>query len=90
LWRETRDPAPKTAVNWATKTICRMTRRKAPERREKNNCEVTPQAIWPTANCLMKKDRPKASVATLGLSGLKFLRKDKANATCVTNAMKSG
>jgi hypothetical protein len=32
LWHETRDPACKTAVNWVTKTIRRMSRRKALER----------------------------------------------------------
>jgi hypothetical protein len=31
LWHETRDPACKTAVNWVTKTIRRMTRRKTLE-----------------------------------------------------------
>jgi hypothetical protein len=28
LWQETRDPACKTAVNWATKSIRRMARKK--------------------------------------------------------------
>jgi hypothetical protein len=38
------------------KTIRRMTRRKTSERREtRNNCEVTPQTIWPIAKSLMKK-----------------------------------
>ncbi|PNF13588.1 hypothetical protein B7P43_G18165 [Cryptotermes secundus] len=32
LWQETRDPACKTAVNWVTKSIRRMIRKKALER----------------------------------------------------------
>jgi hypothetical protein len=46
LWQETWDPACKTAVNWVTKSIRRMTRKKALERWETkiNNAEVTPQA----------------------------------------------
>jgi hypothetical protein len=32
LWHETRDPAYKTAVNWVTKTIRQITRRKTLER----------------------------------------------------------
>jgi hypothetical protein len=32
LWQETKDPACKTAVNWVTKIIRRMTRKKAMER----------------------------------------------------------
>jgi hypothetical protein len=31
LWQETRDPACKTALNWVTKSIKRMTRKKALE-----------------------------------------------------------
>jgi hypothetical protein len=52
LWHETWNPACKTAVNWATKTISKMTRRKAFERWENKirNCEVTPQVDWPIAN----------------------------------------
>jgi hypothetical protein len=47
FWQETRDPACKTADNWFMKSIRRMTRKKALERRETkiNNTEVTPQAI---------------------------------------------
>jgi hypothetical protein len=47
LWQETRDPACKTAVNWVTKTIRRIARKKALERWETKieNCGVTPQAI---------------------------------------------
>jgi hypothetical protein len=49
LWQETRDPAWKTAVNWATNAIRWMARRRALERWETKiaNTDVTPQAIWP-------------------------------------------
>jgi hypothetical protein len=62
LWQETGDPACKTAVNWVTQNIRRMVRKTALERRETNleNCEVTPQAIWPVAKSLSKRVGPKA------------------------------
>jgi hypothetical protein len=43
LWHETRNPTRKTAVNWVTKTIRRMTRKKAMEQWDirVGNCEVT-------------------------------------------------
>jgi hypothetical protein len=37
LWQETRDPASKTTVNWVSKAIRRMTRKKALERFENKN-----------------------------------------------------
>jgi hypothetical protein len=102
FWHETKDPACKMAVNWVTKTIRRMTRRKALERWETkiSNCEVIPQATWPTENSLMKRDGPMAPTVIHGLSSFKFLPVEKANATavwkigshhttCVTEAMKS-
>jgi hypothetical protein len=51
LWQ-----ACKTAVNWVTKSIRRMTHKKALERWETkiSNSEVTPQAIWPIAKSLLK------------------------------------
>jgi len=66
-----------------------------------SNFEVTPQAICPIANALMKTKGPKAPTAIHGLSGLKFLPMEKANAiavwnigshhtTCLTNSTKSG
>jgi hypothetical protein len=89
LWHETRDPACKTAVNWVTKTIRRMTRRKALERWETRiwNCEVTPHAIWPVTKSLMKRDGPKAPTAIHGLLGLKYHPLEKTNATadCLEN-----
>jgi hypothetical protein len=59
-----------------------MTRKKALERWETkiNNSEVTPQAIWPIAKSLSKRDGPRASTAIHGASGLKFHSLDKANA----------
>jgi hypothetical protein len=68
LWQGTRDPACKTAVNWAKKSIRRMTRRKAFERWETkiNNIEVTPQAIWSIAKSLLKRDGPRAPTAIHG------------------------
>jgi hypothetical protein len=80
LWYETRDPACKTAVNWVTKTIHRMTWRKAFERWETKirNCEVTPQVIWPIAKSIMKRGGSKAPTAVHDPLGLKFLPLEKS------------
>lgn len=61
----------------------RMTRREVLDRRETKvrNCETTPQAMWPTAKSLMKRDEPKASIAIRGTLGLKYHPLEKANAT---------
>jgi hypothetical protein len=89
LWHETRDPACKTEVSWVTKTIRRMTQRKALERWETRirNCAVTPHAIWPIAKSIMKKDGPNAPTAIHGLLGLKYhpLEKAIAIADCLEN-----
>jgi hypothetical protein len=45
------------------------------------NTEVTPQAIWPIAKSLMKKDGPKAPTAIHGPFGLTFHPSKKANTT---------
>jgi hypothetical protein len=47
-----------TAFNGVAKTNKRMTRRKALEQWETKvgNCEVSPQALWPNAKLLMKRD----------------------------------
>jgi hypothetical protein len=81
MWHETIDPACKTVVHWVTKTIRRMTRRRALERWETKicNCEVIPRAVSPIANSLMKRDGPKVPTALHCSSGLKFLPIDKAN-----------
>jgi hypothetical protein len=82
LWQETRDQARKTAVNWVTKAIRRMTRTKALELWETklSNTEATPQAIWPIAKSLLKRDGPRAPTAIHGPSDLKIHPSEKANA----------
>jgi hypothetical protein len=51
-----------------------MTRKSTLEQRETKmgNTKVTPQAIWPIAKSLLKKDGPRASTALHGASGLIF------------------
>jgi hypothetical protein len=92
LWQETHDPACKMAVKWVSRAIRRMTQRKALERWETKlgNCEVTPQATWPIAKSLLRRDGPKASSAIHGPSGLKFYPIDKANpiVDCLENQFK--
>jgi hypothetical protein len=58
LWQEIRDPACKTAINWVTNVIRRMTRRRALEQWETKiaNTDIIPLAIWPIAKFLMKRD----------------------------------
>jgi hypothetical protein len=82
LWQETWDPAFKTAVNWVSKAIRRMTRKMALERwkRKIGNTEVRPQAIWPIAKSLVKRDRPRAETDIHGASVLKFHPSEKAKA----------
>jgi hypothetical protein len=84
LWQETRDPACKTSVNWVTKTIRRIGRKKALERCETKteNCEVTPQAIWPIAKSLTNRVGPKATTAIHGPLGPVFLSKRKNQCNC--------
>jgi hypothetical protein len=43
------------------------------------NCEVMPQAVWPTAKSPMKRDGPEAPTAIHGPSGLKYHPFEKAN-----------
>jgi hypothetical protein len=59
-----------------------MTRKKALERwvTKIGNTEVTPQAIWPIAKCLLKRHGDTAPIAINGPSGLKFHPSEKANA----------
>jgi hypothetical protein len=89
LWQETRDAECKAAENRVVKTIRQLTRRKALEWWENKigNCEVTPQAVWPVAKSLMKRDGPRAPIAIHGSSGLKFHPLEKANAIadCLQN-----
>jgi len=72
------------ALNWVTKTIRRMTRRKVTERwggGGESHYEVTPHAVWSLGISLMKRNRPKAPTAIHSPLGLKFLPLEKANAT---------
>jgi hypothetical protein len=43
------------------------------------NCEVTPQAIWPIAKSLTNSGEPKAATAIHGPLGPVFYRNEKAN-----------
>jgi hypothetical protein len=81
LWQETRDPACKTALNWATKTLRRIAQKTALERWETKiqNCEVTPQAIWLIAKSLIKRGGPKAPTSNHGPLCPVFYPKEKAN-----------
>jgi hypothetical protein len=51
------------------------------------NSEVTPQALWPTAKFLIKRDRPGARTSINGPLGLNFHPLEKANAIgyCLEN-----
>jgi hypothetical protein len=66
-----------------------MTRRRALEQWETKivNTDVTPQAIWPIAKSLMKRDGPKEPTAIRGPFGLTFHPLEKANAIgdCLEN-----
>jgi hypothetical protein len=54
LQQETKRPACKMAVNWVTQNIRTLVKKRALERWETKlaNCEVIPQAIWPTMKFL--------------------------------------
>jgi hypothetical protein len=68
-------------VNWVTKTIRRIARKRAHERWETKieDREVTPQAIWPIAKSLTKRGEPKATTAIHGPLGPIFRPNEKAN-----------
>jgi hypothetical protein len=74
LWQETRDPACKTSVSWAKKTIRKMSCRKAPEqwKTKIGNYEVTPQAVWLIVKSVIKRDGPMAPTTIHGPSGHKY------------------
>jgi hypothetical protein len=82
LWKGTRDLGCKTAVNWVTKTIRRMTQRRALEQVETRigKCEVTPQALSPIAKSRVKRDEPKGTTAIHGPLGVKYHPLDEADA----------
>jgi hypothetical protein len=71
----------KKALNWISKTIRRMTRKRALERSESKiaNSEVTSQAIWPIAKFLTNRDGPRAPITIHGPLGIKFNPLEKAN-----------
>jgi hypothetical protein len=60
-----------------------MIRIKALERWETkiSNAEITLQAIWHIAKCLLKRAGPRAPTAIHGATGLKYHPFEKANAT---------
>jgi hypothetical protein len=72
----------KKAVNWVSKSIRHMTRKKALERWESElaSNELTFPAIWPIAKSLTNRDGPRAPTAIYGLLGLKYHPVDKAKA----------
>jgi hypothetical protein len=82
LWQETRDSGCKAAVNWVSKAIRRMTRKKALERWESKlaNTEVTPQAIWPITKSLANGDEPSVPTVIYGPLGPTFQPADRTNA----------
>jgi hypothetical protein len=93
LCHVTRDPARKTAHNWVNKLNRRMTRRKALELWETKvgNFDVTPQALWPVAKSLMKRDGPQVPTAVHGSLGITCHPNEKANAIahCLENRFTS-
>jgi hypothetical protein len=90
LWQETRDPGCKKTFNWVSKSVRRLTRKKALERWENKlaNTELTPPAIWPIAKPLTNRDEPRAPTPIHGLLGLKYHPVDKAIAIadCLENS----
>jgi hypothetical protein len=72
LWQKTTDPACKTAVNWVTKSVRRMTPKNVLEGWETNigNTKGPLQAFWLIAKSLLKRDGPRASTAIYGPSDL--------------------
>jgi hypothetical protein len=59
----------------------RIARKRAPERWETKieNCEVTPQAIWPIAKSLTKRGELNATTVIHGPLGPVFYPNEKAN-----------
>jgi hypothetical protein len=66
-------------VNWVTKTIRRIARKRALERWENTieNCEVTLRAIWPIAKSLTKRGKPQPTTAIHGPLGPLLYPKEK-------------
>jgi hypothetical protein len=80
-------------VNWVTRNIRRMVRKRGLERWETNseNCEATPQVIWPIAKSLSKRGGPKAPSEIHGPLGLIFYPIHKTNiiADCLENQFRA-
>jgi hypothetical protein len=72
-------------VNWVSKTVSRIVRKRALERWETKieNCEVTPQAIWPIAKSLTMRGEPKETTAIHGRLGPVFYPNEKANVIAI-------
>jgi hypothetical protein len=89
LWQETRDPGSKASINWVSKVIRCITRKRALERRETKvaNTEWTLQAIWAIAKSLANKDCPRAPTVIHGPLGPKCKPVNKCNAIadCLKN-----
>jgi hypothetical protein len=90
LWKVTRDPACKTALNWVAKNIGRLTHGKALERWKTNvtNCEVTFETSWPITKSLMERVGPQAPTAVHGPSGITYHpnEKEKVIVGCLENS----
>jgi hypothetical protein len=69
VWQLTWDPECKTAVNWVTKTITRMTCRKTLELWETKvgKCEVTPWVLWIIAIPVTERDGSKTPTTFMAL-----------------------
>jgi hypothetical protein len=71
-------------VNWVTKTIRRIARKRAFERWETKieNCGVIPQAIKSIVKSLTKRGEPKAPTAIHGPLGPVFYPNEKSQCNC--------
>jgi hypothetical protein len=85
MLQETRHPVCKTADDWPIKKALEQWETKT------GNCEVAPQAIWPAAKSLLKRNEPRAPIAIHGPLRLEVIPLEKANATadCLENQFTS-
>jgi hypothetical protein len=65
LWQPTQDPEQIMPLNLVAETFNRKIRRKGLEQWKTKvvNSEFIPQALWPIAKPLLKRDGPKAPAA---------------------------
>jgi hypothetical protein len=91
LWHETEDTACKTVVNWVTKSIRGITRKKVLElcEIEIGTSEVRLGLYGPMGKFRLKRVGPKTPTGIHGPSGLKFHPSEKANAVsdCLENQL---